>query len=209
VPNGTHLHVENTTQPLDTAELIPPAPNWQNQSLDPGQPLDPNLFPLDLNGLGAPGPGTLQRPCAGSAVMPEAVQQDYGQFRLRVQILSTIANLILSGAASFNPRTPVRPEAEAPGVTGQSLHHPAVDPTYIRTVSNGQVIYQHPTAGRSYGKGQTRWEIERNRNEELRGGNYWAMWNTQDEWESAKWMATTKVSQSSLDKLLKTKRVSN
>jgi hypothetical protein len=78
---------------------------------------------------------------------------------------------------------------------------------YIRCMSEGRVVYQHPTAGRSYGKGRTLWEIERDRNNELRGGNRWAMWGTQDKWESAKWMTTTKVSQSSVNKLLKTKRV--
>lgn len=88
------------------------------------------------------------------------------------------------------------------------LHQP-VQQSYIRIVSKGRIIYRHPTAGRSYGKGRTRWEIERKRNNELRGANRWAMWGTQDEWETVKWMATTKVSQSSLNKLLKTKRVSD
>ncbi|KAF8593530.1 hypothetical protein BDV93DRAFT_527189 [Ceratobasidium sp. AG-I] len=79
---------------------------------------------------------------------------------------------------------------------------------YIRIVSRGRVIYRHPTAGQSYGKGQTRWEAEREKNKTLRGGNRWGMWKSKDEWESVKWMATTKVSQSGLDKLLKTERVS-
>ncbi|KAB5588013.1 hypothetical protein CTheo_8545 [Ceratobasidium theobromae] len=79
---------------------------------------------------------------------------------------------------------------------------------YTRIMSKGRIIYRHPTAGQSYGKGKTRWQIEHEQNKELRGRNPWAMWKTQDEWESAKWVATTKVSQSSLNKLLKTERVS-
>ncbi|KAG9100287.1 hypothetical protein FRC06_004316 [Ceratobasidium sp. 370] len=77
---------------------------------------------------------------------------------------------------------------------------------YIRTVSNGRVIYQHPTAGQAYGKGQTRWEAEREKNETLRGGNRWAMWKHKDKWETAKWMATTNTLQADLNKLLKTER---
>ncbi|KAG8723018.1 hypothetical protein FRC09_005099 [Ceratobasidium sp. 395] len=80
---------------------------------------------------------------------------------------------------------------------------------YLRIIRDGRVIYQHPTAGQSFGKGQTSWEIERDRNVELRGGNPWAMWNSQDEWETVRWMATTKVSQRSLNDLLKTKRYKN
>ena len=79
---------------------------------------------------------------------------------------------------------------------------------YIRIVSKGRVIYCHPTAGQSYGKGRTRWEDKREKNATLRGGNKWAMWKDKDEWETVKWMATTKTSQSSLNKLLKTERVS-
>ncbi|KAB5589642.1 hypothetical protein CTheo_6915 [Ceratobasidium theobromae] len=77
---------------------------------------------------------------------------------------------------------------------------------YIRRVSKGRVIYRHPTAGQTFGKGQTRWEAERAKNKTLRGGNRWAMWKDKDEWETVKWMATTKVSQSGLNNLLKTKR---
>ncbi|KAG9124314.1 hypothetical protein FRC07_012066 [Ceratobasidium sp. 392] len=75
---------------------------------------------------------------------------------------------------------------------------------YIRRVSKGQIIYQHPTAGRTYGKGQTRWQAERKKNKKDRNGNPYGMWASKDEWEAAKWMATEKVSQSSIDKLLKT-----
>jgi hypothetical protein len=100
----------------------------------------------------------------------------------------------------------VQVEPSAPSTNSQ--HHLPVESPYIRIVSKGRIIYRHPTAGRSCGKGRTRWEIERERNNKQRGGNRWAMWASQDEWESVKWMASTKVSQSSLNKLLKTKRVS-
>jgi hypothetical protein len=80
---------------------------------------------------------------------------------------------------------------------------------YVRIISKGRIIYRHPTAGRSYGKGKTRWEAEREKNIEQRGGNQWGMWKDKDEWETVKWMTTTKVSQSSLNELLKTERVSS
>lgn len=92
----------------------------------------------------------------------------------------------------------VQPEVP---VINNPVHLP-VHPPYIRVVSKGRIIYRHPTGGQSYGKAKTQWEVERERNQERRGGNRWAMWGTQDEWESVKWMATTKVSQSSLNKLL-------
>jgi hypothetical protein len=75
-------------------------------------------------------------------------------------------------------------------------------------VSEDRVVYQHPTAGQSYGKDRTQWEAEREKNTALRGGNQYAMWKDKDEWETARWMATTKVSQSALNELLKTERVS-
>ncbi|KAG8700371.1 hypothetical protein FRC08_004741 [Ceratobasidium sp. 394] len=77
---------------------------------------------------------------------------------------------------------------------------------YTRILSNGRVIYRHPTAGRTFGKAETPWEAQRRKNQEEHGGNRWGIWRTRDEWESAKWMATTRVSQSSIDKLLKTAR---
>ncbi|KAG9091719.1 hypothetical protein FRC06_000442 [Ceratobasidium sp. 370] len=80
---------------------------------------------------------------------------------------------------------------------------------YIRVVSEGHVIYQHPTAGQSYRRGQTRWEAERDKNNELRNGNPYGMWASKDEWEAVKWMATTKVPQSSINELLKTERYHN
>ncbi|KAG9082132.1 hypothetical protein FRC06_005202 [Ceratobasidium sp. 370] len=58
----------------------------------------------------------------------------------------------------------------------------------------------------SYGKGQTRWEAEREKNNEHRDGNPFGMWALKDEWEAVKWLATTKVSQSSINELLKTKQ---
>ncbi|QRV92596.1 hypothetical protein RhiJN_20614 [Ceratobasidium sp. AG-Ba] len=77
---------------------------------------------------------------------------------------------------------------------------------YSRIVSKGRVIYRHSTAGQTYGKGKTPWEAQRRKNIKERGGNPWGIWQTQDEWESAKWMATTRVSQSSLNTLLRTIR---
>ncbi|KAG8729702.1 hypothetical protein FRC10_003503, partial [Ceratobasidium sp. 414] len=79
------------------------------------------------------------------------------------------------------------------------------DLPYTRILSNGRIIYRHSTAGQIFGRAETPWEAQRRRNMEY-GGNRWGIWRTQDEWESAKWMATTRVSQSSLDKLLKTTR---
>ncbi|KAG9088048.1 hypothetical protein FRC06_002250, partial [Ceratobasidium sp. 370] len=61
----------------------------------------------------------------------------------------------------------------------------------------------------SYGKGQTRWEAECEKNNEHRDGNPFGMWASKDEWEVVKWLATTKVSQSSTNELLKTERTLN
>ncbi|QRV72034.1 hypothetical protein RhiJN_00048 [Ceratobasidium sp. AG-Ba] len=85
------------------------------------------------------------------------------------------------------------------------IRQPTQEP-YVRIVSKGRIIYRHATAGQILGKGRTRWEVERDQNNERRGGNPWAMWGSKDEWEAAKWMATTKVSQASINKLLKTER---
>ncbi|KAG9121596.1 hypothetical protein FRC07_002390 [Ceratobasidium sp. 392] len=98
--------------------------------------------------------------------------------------------------------------AAEPTTSSVNDQHRLEEP-YTRIMSEGRIIYQHPTAGEIKGKGETHWEREWKRNEEERGGNPWAMWGTQDEWESVRWMATTKVSQSSLDKLLRTKRYQN
>ncbi|KAG9074521.1 hypothetical protein FRC06_010625, partial [Ceratobasidium sp. 370] len=54
---------------------------------------------------------------------------------------------------------------------------------YVRIVSKGRVIYQHPTAGQAYGKDRTRWPAEHDRNTALREGNPWAMWKNKDEWQ--------------------------
>ncbi|KAG8718406.1 hypothetical protein FRC09_012715 [Ceratobasidium sp. 395] len=94
-----------------------------------------------------------------------------------------------------------------PGITEeniQSFLQP--EKAYIRRVSKGRVIYQHPTAGRTYGRGQTRWEAEREKNKRCRNGNPYGMWASKDEWETVKWMATEKLSQASINKLLKTER---
>ncbi|KAG9084396.1 hypothetical protein FS749_005263 [Ceratobasidium sp. UAMH 11750] len=77
---------------------------------------------------------------------------------------------------------------------------------YIQIVDQDRVIYRHCTAGQSFGKCQTRWEAEHKKNDELRGGNPYGMWASKDEWEAVKWLATTKVSQSSINELLKTER---
>ncbi|KAG8707269.1 hypothetical protein FRC09_001928 [Ceratobasidium sp. 395] len=77
---------------------------------------------------------------------------------------------------------------------------------YTRIVSKGRVIYQHSMAGQTYGKGETPWEAQYRKNVKERGGNPWGIWRTQDKWESAKWMGTTRVSQTSLNVLLRSIR---
>ncbi|QRV99071.1 hypothetical protein RhiJN_27090 [Ceratobasidium sp. AG-Ba] len=70
----------------------------------------------------------------------------------------------------------------------------------------GALPYLRIVTGQTYGKGETPWEAQYQKNLKERGGNRWGIWGTQDEWESAKWMATTRVSQSSLNTLLRTIR---
>lgn len=107
------------------------------------------------------------------------------------------------------PQEPERIESGPGVIDGDVQDFLTAEKAYIRVVSKGRVVYRHPTAGRSYGKGQTRWETERDKNNKLRDGNPYGIWKSKDEWEAAKWMATTKVSQSSINELLKTERVSS
>ncbi|KAG8706724.1 hypothetical protein FRC12_005874 [Ceratobasidium sp. 428] len=121
------------------------------------------------------------------------------------------SNTGVTVTAQENPATQTRvevPQTEPePGVLdGSPEDFLLAEKAYIRRISKGRVIYQHPTAGRTYGKRQTKWEAERKKNDELRSGNPYAMWGSKDEWESVKWMATNKVSQSSINDLLKTER---
>ncbi|KAG9077654.1 hypothetical protein FRC06_008786, partial [Ceratobasidium sp. 370] len=115
------------------------------------------------------------------------------------------AGQVQQDIATHNLDTPSAPDNTIGGLH-QIRHRLPLGEAYVRIVSKGRIIYRHPTAGRSYGKGKTRWEVERDKNIEQQGGNRWGMWKHKDEWETVKWMATTKVSQSSLNKLLKTER---
>ncbi|KAG9076788.1 hypothetical protein FRC06_009319, partial [Ceratobasidium sp. 370] len=102
-------------------------------------------------------------------------------------------------------RVEPRPEPGPGAAGGDTQELLSAEQPYTRVVSQDRIIYRHPTAGQSYGRAQTRWEAERDKNNEIRGGNPYAMWASKDEWEAVKWMATTKVSQSSINELLKTK----
>ncbi|KAG8701101.1 hypothetical protein FRC09_005560 [Ceratobasidium sp. 395] len=143
--------------------------------------------------LGAPSQDLLRNPwaegadaaCSSNAELTETVQD----------------NLATQTCAEAPPAKP------GPGaLDGNVEDFLFAEKAYIRRVSKGRVIYQHPTAGQTYGKGQTKWEAERKKNDEIRNGNQYAMWGSKDEWESVKWMATNKVSQSSINDLLKTER---
>jgi hypothetical protein len=120
---------------------------------------------------------------------------------------------ICNVATQFRPHNMTHEETRlepGPGITAdnaQNFLH--AENSYIRIVSKGRIIYRHPTAGRTYGRGQTRWEAEREKNKKLRNGNPYGIWRSKDEWEMVKWLATEKVSQSSINKLLKTERVRN
>jgi hypothetical protein len=61
-----------------TTQLIPLVN--LGQPLDADQSLTPAQFPLGLNSWGASGPDTLPNLCAGSVAIPEATQEEYGQF---------------------------------------------------------------------------------------------------------------------------------
>ncbi|KAG9090113.1 hypothetical protein FRC06_001220 [Ceratobasidium sp. 370] len=113
-----------------------------------------------------------------------------------------------SGAHNFATHDPAAQstQVEPTGGADHIRHRLPSGQSYTRIVSEDRVIYRHPTAGQTYGKGQTRWEVEREKNNALRGGNPWAMWKNKDEWQTAKWMATSRTSQSELNNLLKTER---
>ncbi|KAG9122594.1 hypothetical protein FRC07_000968 [Ceratobasidium sp. 392] len=112
--------------------------------------------------------------------------------------------VLTESSGAINEGTRVEP---GPGVTNDDdIQNLLRDKDYIRIVGKGRIIYRHRTAGRTYGRGQTRWEAEREKNKLERGGNPYGMWASKDEWETAKWMATEKVLQLSINKLLKTER---
>ena len=142
--------------------------------------------------------------------------QDFGQWHLSnslsvADIPCTATHSVGAPSAFVEPSALVEPSAPIEPTAGSDniRHRLPTGQAYIRMVSKGRVIYRHPTAGQSYGKGRTRWEDERDKNTVLRKGNRWGMWRDKDEWETAKWMATTKTPQSSLNNLLKTERVSH
>jgi hypothetical protein len=86
------------------------------------------------------------------------------------------------------------------------------EPSYIRIETAEGTIYQYASAGRIVQKAGwdiTRWKKIHKDNQEQFGGCVWGRWETKEEWEDAYWMATTKVSQSGLQGLLETERVSN
>jgi hypothetical protein len=73
------------------------------------------------------------------------------------------------------------------------------------------IVYQHAFAGAIVnhdGPIQTRWDRLKEEQREKYGDNPWGQWQSKQEWEDVKWMATTKASQGSLEELLKTERVS-
>lgn len=203
----THDGWESASAPPSPNLGHPTQPNGPGYLLDPFQMPNPKQFVLDYNTWCALGPDILQNPWAEGMPEPEAACYDNSGFShfCPQEICYSHINYIAIPPYTNAPNAQVQPEALA---TNEQFHLPAQLP-YVHIVSKGRVIYRHPTAGWSYGKAKTQWETEHEQNKELCGGNHWAMWGTQDEWESVKWMATTKVSQSSLNKLLKTKQVSN
>jgi hypothetical protein len=157
-----------------------------------GQHAEPPVGPF--------GPGIFWNPWVGGV---GNAQHSIGQFRVRPDMYHRLTNYTATENLDASSA-----QVETTAAVNHTRHCLPSGQPYVRTVSEERVIYHHPTAGQNYGKGQTQWEVEREKNAVLRGGNEWAMWKDQDEWETVKWMATTKVSQSSLNKLLKTERVS-
>lgn len=128
--------------------------------------------------------------------------------------------LISLTRADADVRSPLheRPEVgfNAPScdATPEPLYNPYQDnaePSYTRHETAEGVIYKHATAGAIVEKptrDKTRWQKLREENQLKNGGCEWGRWGSKMEWEDAYWMVTSKTSQSSLEKLLKTERVS-
>ncbi|KAG9097565.1 hypothetical protein FRC07_010779, partial [Ceratobasidium sp. 392] len=206
LPPEGELGTYQTPWTYDAYPLLPIVPppilNPYFPSISPRLATNPYLSPNDLfdGGYGPitldqlhrnPWVGEHERVChdaRGGVGKDDAQEINLGQHESATQTKSTSAAYD-SGITSANI---------------QNFLH--AEKSHIQRVSKGRVIYQHPTAGRSYGKGRTRWQAEREKNDKERGGNPYGMWASKDEWETVKWMATEKVSQSSLDKLLKTER---
>lgn len=131
----------------------------------------------------------------------------------------TVSLFILPTGAN----TPTPPLHAAPEVrTNEELHSPSPEPlynpyldgaapSYIRRKTANGVVYQHATAGAIVKKAvqeKTLWQKLRDKNQLKYNGCQWGRWGSKIEWDDAYWMVTSKASQSSLEQLLKTERVS-
>lgn len=109
---------------------------------------------------------------------------------------------------------PWTPEEEGWSHDQPELFNPyddGAEPAYIRIETADEIIFKYAAAGdvvSTAGLEKPRWEWLREENENIYGGNEWGRWETEEEWDDAFWMSTTKASQSSLRDLLQTSRVS-
>ncbi|KAG9118702.1 hypothetical protein FRC07_006660 [Ceratobasidium sp. 392] len=183
---STYMALQDLSQPIEAAN---PIPQPSNPAPTPPFPVQtahstmPNVFDLSQ-------PFTVWNPWLGDFEIWNSSADQCNINPSITPIAPSIAPPIAPIAPPVAPPIPIAPIIPISEPILDAPHDP--NEPYLRVVRDGRIIYQHPTAGQSFGKGRTPWEIERNRNEELRGGNQWAMWNTQDEWETVKWMATTK-----------------
>ncbi|KAG8738804.1 hypothetical protein FRC10_006456 [Ceratobasidium sp. 414] len=183
---------------LDTSLLQPFDPPLL-QSLDPPPALDLRQNAFESFEFGMLGQGLARNPWAKHT---DEAWHDAGDANVAWDNAATQA---FSNAQGTEAGSGLGPEVVGGDASNVQTYVQVVS-DYIRIVNAGRIIYQHCTAGQSYGKGETRWEAERKKNDELRGGNPYGMWASKDEWEAVKWLATTKVSQSSINELLKTER---
>lgn len=115
------------------------------------------------------------------------------------------------GGVYYGPQTP---DEQGSPIEQPKLFNPyddGAEPAYIRIETADEVIFKYATAGdvvSTAGLEKPQWERQREVNDRIYDGNQWGRWETEEEWDDAYWMSTSKTSQSSLQDLLKTSRVS-
>ncbi|KAG9095404.1 hypothetical protein FS749_010515, partial [Ceratobasidium sp. UAMH 11750] len=198
--NATYYQ-PTSTFPNESGSITHPAPTLDSYVTEPTDP----LLSFDCSQYGSSGL-VFSGPFDSDLLLNPWAENGSGvEYNFAQQLNMDITHIPPQIEPELVQATPQQVRAE-PEPVNDTRHRLASGQPYTRRVSKNRVIYQHPTAGQTYGMGQTRWEAERVKNNTLRGGNEWAMWGSKDEWETVRWLATTKISQRSANKLLKTER---
>ncbi|KAG9092719.1 hypothetical protein FRC06_011822 [Ceratobasidium sp. 370] len=117
-----------------------------------------------------------------------------------------------NGRATWEEERNTHTASPRPSPSPIELFNPFEDgaeSAYLKIESAEGITYRHASAGdvvQKAGSEKSVWQKMREENIEKYGGCQWGRWETQREWEDARWMATTKTSQGALEELLQTHR---